>query len=119
MAKIRDADSKGKDVSKKSENLDFDEKANMSRKDNQSEAPRILDLFGYLRKQRENSANRRGERTTDLSSEIAGDLSSRNNSGTFPAKWACSAAMASTESGNSCIISRHKLATLNTPWWHR
>jgi len=79
MAKIRDADSKGKVVSKKVENRAYDEKANISRMDNESEEPRIFGLFDYMWKSREISVNGRGQRTTDLSSEIAGDLSSRNN----------------------------------------
>jgi len=79
MAKIRDADSKGKLVSKKFKNRADEERANTSRNEDGSRARHILDLFGPLRRSSEDSANGRGQRTTDLSAKIAIESTSSND----------------------------------------
>lgn len=79
MAKIRDAESKGKVASKKSRNIADEERATANRYEYESSAKHILDLFGPLRKSREDSASGRGQRTTNLSSEFSRDSTSSND----------------------------------------
>ena len=81
MTKIRDADDKSKSVSKRGKDHADEDKINTSTGDaaDESNVPRIFDLFCYGRKFTEEGAMGRDQRMTDLSSHFGNPLSSNNN----------------------------------------